>query len=183
MMILTGLLRMAHLYGPKEQWITKLLKVGAHFFRRLLLFIMMYVAAQLAIHLVFVKLSNAQFLPSGFKEWMGPIHFLFAIILPFALMKLLLLVPALIIVRDCTVLDAIKSIKDYKLLGAQGLVLLFVAYQLCSFLFGPLLPLKGYSGIFIKFYASKIIKNLLLVITGLSAIEFVGGLGTQTDNE
>ena len=183
LLILTGFLRMAHLYGRREQKITKSLKAGAYFFRRLLLFIMMYVAAQVVLGLVFMRLMNAQFVHSGLAKLVGLAHVICAVILTFALMKLLLLVPALIIVRDCTILEGVKSVKEYKLFEQKWLVFLFVVYQLCSFLFGPLLPLKGYSGIFIRFYAGTIIKSLLLVIIGLSAVDFVGRLGIQADNE
>jgi hypothetical protein len=182
MIILAGFLRTAHLYGHRKQRITQLLRTGIHFFLRLLLFVMMYVAAQLALHLVFIRLSNAQFVTSDLREYILLTHFLSVIILTFALMKFLLLVPALIIVRDCTLLDGIKSIKKYKLFGARRLVPLFAAYILCSYLLGPLLPFEGISGVFIRHYAGNIIKDLLLITTGLSAVEFVGGLGMQADN-
>lgn len=163
-----GFLHTAHLYGDRRQRISTLLQTGKHFFWQLLVFYAMYGILMYGMLRISLLLMRADFRT--------------VVLCNVILMKPLLLVPALIIVRDCRAFEGIKLIWSYKLLRAKELLLFFAIQQ--AFVLVPIfMPhLKEVGSVFYHSMGAgrNIISSLLVIVVALSAVRFVAG---ETEKE
>ena len=122
-----GFLRTAASVGDKPQEPGELLKVGRYYFWRIVRFELVFRLACGMILLAIIEFFSSVVL--GVKDletmpnWLIPLC-MFATSV--ALMRPMLLMPAVMIVRDRMVIEAFGSLKEYKLLAEQGLVKFFV---------------------------------------------------------
>lgn len=172
-----GFLHTAHLYGDRRQRISTLLQTGKHFFWQLLVFYAMYKILMSGILLIGLLLMRADF-----RTVVVGRSVLFHIALAVILMKPLLLVPALIIVRDCRAFEGIKLIWSYKLLRAKELLLFFAIQQAFMFvsIFMPHPKEAGGISYYLTHAGNNIISSLLVIVVALSAVRFVAG---ETEKE
>lgn len=98
------------------------------------------------------------------------------------LMKPLLLVPALIIVRNCRAFEGIKLIWSYKLLRAKELLLFFAIQQAFMFvsIFMPHPKEAGGISYHLTHAGNNFISSLLVIVVTLSAVKFIAG---ETEKE
>ena len=177
-----GFLHTAHLYGDRRQRISTLLQTGKHFFWQLLVFYAMYGILMLLIGLLLVRVSLLYTSPSGLRTFLTWRFALCSIALAVALAKPLLLVPALIIIRNCRAFEGIKLVWSYKLLRAKELLLFFAIQQ--AFMLVPIFmpPPKeaGDISYHLTHAGNNIISSLLVIVVALSAVRFVAG---ETEKE
>ncbi|MDD5064020.1 MAG: hypothetical protein PHQ35_04575 [Phycisphaerae bacterium] len=124
-----GFLRTVYLECSKRQSLLVLLRTGMRFLWRMFVLHLIYSLPFMLSFLLLSKLVYKYIIPSN---TMSPhIVFLFNTLYPvcisLALIKLILLIPALIIVLGCTVFDSFKLFRRYKLSDAKELVLLYFA--------------------------------------------------------
>lgn len=128
-LIRCGFLRTICLEGSKRQSPFVLLRVGIHFLWRMFVLSLIY---SLPFILSFLIISNVihryinsdELTSSNILFWFNTLYFIFVNLV---LIKLILLIPALIIVLDCTVFNSFSFIRRYKLLNAKELVILYCA--------------------------------------------------------
>lgn len=177
-----GFLRTAHLYGDRRQRILTLLQTGKHFFWQLLVFYAMYSILQLLLTLLLMRVLRSYTSSSDFPAVVSWISVLCSIAFAVVLAKPLLLVPALIIVRDCRAFEGIKLIWSYKLLRAKELLLFFAIQQAFAFvsIFMPHPKEAGDISYHLTHAGNNIIRSLLVIVVALSAVRFVAG---ETEKE
>ena len=118
-----GFLRTACNEGDKPQEPGELLKVGRYYFWRIVRFELMFVIVYGAIFLASIKILSSVVLGvkdlTAMPNWVAPLcRFATSV----ALLRPMLLMPAVMIVRDRMVIEAFGSFREYKLLAEQGLV-------------------------------------------------------------
>ncbi len=112
-----GFLRTVYLEGQKQQTLVVLLRTGIHFFWRMFVLGLIYALPFILLMIVFSKLMSLSVIP-----WL---HTLYPILVSLILIKLIVLIPALIIVLDCRVFDSFKFLRRYKLSNAKELIFLY----------------------------------------------------------
>lgn len=122
-----GFLRTIYLEGPKRQSPLVLLLIGMHFLWRMFVLSLIYSLPFILSFLIFSNLihryiSSDKLTFSHIVFWFNT---LYSVFVNLVLIKLILLIPALIIVLDCGVFDGFKSIRQYKLSKAKELVILY----------------------------------------------------------
>lgn len=129
MILSYGFLRTIHLEGPKEQTPIDLLKTGKHFFWRMAGFGFIYIGLYfILIRLIFFIIkyftsTNTDFIESAKSApWLYQLCSTAAMLI---MIKVMLFIPALIIVLDCRVFDSFKLLSKFKLLKSKELVALF----------------------------------------------------------
>jgi len=122
-----GFLRTACNEGDKPQEPGELLKVGRYYFWRIVRFELVFRLACGMILLASIEIFSLVVLGvkdlAAMPNWVVPLC-MFAISV--ALIRPMLLIPAVMIVHDRMVIEAFGSLKEYKLLAEQGLVKFFV---------------------------------------------------------
>jgi hypothetical protein len=109
-----GFLRTVYLEGQKRQALIVLLRTGNHFFWRMFALVWIYAFPVTLSIIMFSKL-----IPSHVIPWF---YTLYSTLVNLILIKLMVLIPALIIVLDCRVFDSFRFFRRYKLLNAKELV-------------------------------------------------------------
>lgn len=129
MILSYGFLRTIHLEGPKEQTPIDLLKTGKHFFWRMAGFGFIYIGLYfILIRLIFFIIkyftsTNTDFIESAKSApWLYQLCSTAAMLI---MIKVMLFIPALIIVLDCRVFDSFKLLSKFKLFKSKELVALF----------------------------------------------------------
>ncbi|MHC4586577.1 MAG: hypothetical protein ACYS3N_18760, partial [Planctomycetota bacterium] len=129
MILYYGFLRTVHLEGPKEQTPMDLLKMGKHFFWRMVGFGFIY--AGLYFILTVLIFSITKYFTStntGFFESAKSAPWLYRLCSTAAMLimiKVSLFIPALIVVLDCRVINSFKLLSKFKLFKSKELVALF----------------------------------------------------------
>ena len=167
-----GFLRTVYTEGCNRQSLSSLLRTGSHFFWRMLGFGLICVIPFLIL-LFITRHFYPQTLP-----W---INTLCTIIL----IKILLLIPALIIVLDCGVFESFRMLRQCKLSDAKTLVVLFFLNIALSLFWTFLLQLSSVLPAlhFILTLAWKIISAFIQLIITVTAVRFVASLDLVYDNE
>jgi hypothetical protein len=122
-----GFLRTIYLEGPKRQSPFTLLRIGMHFLWRMFVLYLIYILPFFLSLLIFSK-SVGKYISSDKVSSSHTIYWfstLYPVFVNSVLIKLILLIPALIIVLDCAIFDSFGFIRQYKLLNAKELVLLY----------------------------------------------------------
>lgn len=183
-----GFVRTAHLYGPQSQGLVELLRTGAHFFWRMfvfsLLFGMLIGAAAAAVGVLTGSWQppSAQATPAD-RQPAIYLSILASTGMSVLLAKVLLLVPAIIIVRDARLFKSFTFLRNHRLLAAGTLLCLFGIQLVLPWLnilvspptSSPVNPPGG--------FLQQTFSVLLALVTGLvglmlqlAAVQFVGGL-------
>ncbi len=184
-----GFQRTVYLEGDRHQPPMVLLKTGRRFFWRMfrlgLLWLPIYC---ILIWLAFLVTKLFTSVDTGFSETAQsfPLLYQFYFIIPsLVLIKPLLLIPAIIIVLDCKVLEGFKYLKRYRLFDAKGLLMLFLISIILPF-FLVLLPKADESETILQYISiivHPIIGQFLNLIIAVTAIRFVGSLDLVYDDQ
>ena len=171
--IKAGFFRTAYLHGTENRRVGALFGQGRRFFWRMVVFgiilRLIYVPTQMVISFIIAKCAA----PDNYLIISWWTSTLCMTIISVALMKPVLLVPALIIVRDISLVDAVKSIREYKIFRAKELLILFGIQQGLNFVYLFLMPLRNAAFSQPLWFARGIIGYFLVVAIALSAVRFV----------
>ncbi len=118
-----GFLRTVYLEGQKRQSIPVLLRTGIHFLWRMIVLGLLYFIPLLTLTLLSTRLVGKPTTP-GETDILHNI-FLLVLVINIILMKFILLLPALVIVLDCRVIESFKFLKKCRLRDAGELIVLF----------------------------------------------------------
>ncbi len=189
-----GFLRTVYLEGQKRHSPLVLLQVGIHFLWRMIVLGGLYSLPFLMLiflnRYVIVKLVT----PASLSHTSFWIDRLFYIIVNIVFVKLILFIPALVIVLDCKTFESFKFLKFYKLSDAKKLVILYCVIIAID-LFASILSLycSGISSGSTYFVATAITQYILRIIYSVAinfvylmmavmAVRFVGSLDLAYDN-
>jgi len=160
-MLYLGFLATAYTEGASPKQPGQLVSVGRLFFWRMLRF--QIILGIIYIGISFVILAIVQSVALGQKDVA-------------VLVKPILLVPAVMIVRDRMVLEAFGLLREYRLLEAKALVRAFFVCFATVYLLSSLLSLIEPGGVF--YYAAvgiyAVVSSALIVTLTLGALLFVG---------
>jgi len=164
-----GFLRTASLYGGQKQEIRTLFTVGKVFFVQLFLFGIIYgipigMATMALSYILRVKLG----IPSNLS------FILPLLLLNIIFIKIALCIPALIITCKLNVVNAFKALKDYRILEAKELLVLFAIQQVFGFakLLNNFLADMKFVLFSVRFI-ENIITHLLTLVIAVSAVKFI----------
>ena len=182
-----GFLRTACLLGETRWHLPGLIETGYKFFWRICGFAGLFVIALLVITwgiFQIVRLfvfQNNTFLggDSPAPEW---VRFACFFIGGVVLIKPFLLVPALVIARDCRMFTAFKYFKQIQIYRAKTVLLLFFILQALPFLLLTL-PAFSFAVQYILIGLFSVAGTLLAVALSLSAIRYVSMLSLKGDYE
>lgn len=184
-----GFLRTVHLEGQKVQTPMALLKTGRHFFWRMVGFGLIYIVPYFILAwLIFLIIKYFTFIDTGFLETAKVTPWLYQLcsIAPMLiLIKVVLFIPALILVLDCGVFKSFKFLRKCKLLDSRELVALFCLQMVLPFLWIFLqIPYNpATSSQYILRIVSSIIGQFIGLIISVMAVRFVASLHLVYDNQ
>ena len=183
-----GFQRTVYLEGKKQQQPMVLLKTGKHFFWRMVkLGLLLLPIYCILIWLTFLVTKQLASIETGYFETAQsfPLVYQFCFIGPsLILVKPLLLVPALVIVLDCQVLESFKYLKKYRLFDARGLLMLFLVGTIFSFSWVLLPKLNEVATIshYMFTMVRSIIGQFITLMVAVTAIRFVASLDLVYDS-
>ena len=164
-----GFLRTAYLYGKQKQEIRTLFTIGKEFFVQLFLFGIIYgipigAATMVLSHILRVRLG----IPSRLS-FMLPL-----LLLNIIFIKIALLIPTLIITCKLNVINAFKALKNYRILEAKELLVLFAIQQVFGFakLLNNFLADMKFVLFSVRFIET-VITHLLTLAIAVSAVRFI----------
>lgn len=181
-----GFLRTVCSEEQKRQTLVVLLRTGIHFFWRMFVLGLIYALPFILSIIIFSKLMSLRVIP-----WFRT---LYSILVNLILIKLVVLIPALIIVLDCRVFDSFKFLKLYKLSNIKELIFLYYGNIAIGF-FGPVLS-RYYLGTsygttccnvtttpqYILTTAFSIISYFISLMIAVMAVRFVASQNLVSDN-
>jgi hypothetical protein len=183
-----GFQRTVYLEGQKQQSPIVLLRTGSRFFWRIIGFGLIYIPVLFVlVWLTFLITKLFASIETGFLETAKAHPLIFQLCFTIAyliLIKPLLLISPLIIVLDCRISDSFKLLKQYKLLDAKELVLLFLISFVLTWASAFLPSLKSastlsqYALIIIKYIVQHFISLMICVM----AVRFVASRNLVYDN-
>lgn len=187
MILSYGFLRTVYLEGPKEQTPLDLLKIGKHFFWRMVGF--SFIFAGLYFILTMLIFSITKYFTStetGFIESATSAPWLYQLCSTATMlitMKVSLFIPAIIIVLDCRVVNSFKLLSKIKLFKLKELVALFCLSTVIHLLWLLLKIPENPETI------SQYIITIVTIVTGqvlglivtVTAVRFVGSLNLVYD--
>lgn len=182
-----GFLRTVHLEGQKRQMPIDLLKIGKHFFWRMVGFGLIYVVPYFVLAwLTFLIIKYFTSIDTGFLETAKVAPWLYQLcsIAPMLiLIKVVLFIPALIIVLDCGVFESFKFIGKCKLLDSRELVALFCLRMVLPFLwvFLRISYNPETTSQYILRSVPTVIGSVLWLTIAVTAIRFVASLDLVYD--
>lgn len=186
-MIELGFLRTAVFDGDERQDIFFLLSLGRHFFWRVLIYRLLsglLVFAISFIVLVFVN-SSLGFEDGGFRGQLAA--YAVTLLVSVVAIKFIVVVPAIIVVEDCGVLDAIGRLRGYNIFDYKaylaGFAFLISLVSGLGFVAG-VVEVEGYRIAMLVFYA--LVGACFTFFVDLFAVYFVGeklGVGWWTVDE
>jgi len=183
-----GFLRTVHLESQKVQTPMALLKKGRHFFWRMVGFGLIYVVPYFILGwFIFLIIKYFTSIDTGFLEtakvapWLYQLCFIAPMLI---LIKVVLFIPALIIVLDCGVFESFKFLRKCKLSDARELVALFCLQMALSLLWLFLrIPYNPETtSLYILKSAPSVIGYVLWLIIAVTAVRFVASLDLVYDN-
>ena len=177
-MLYLGFLATAYSEGSSPQQPAQLVGIGRLFFWRMLRF--QIILGVIYIGMSFVILVIVQSVILGAEEvsqipdWVAHLCSFAALSV---LAKPMLFIPAVMIVRDRMVLEAVGLLKEYRFFEEKGLVRAFFVCFATVYLLSSLLGLMEPGGVFyyavVGIYA--VVSSLLIVALNLGAVLFVAG--------
>ena len=175
-MLYLGFLATACTEGAAPKQPGELVGVGRLFFWRILRFQIVLGIAYVGISLMVLAIVQSAALSqkdaSGIPAWIAHLCSFVALVV---LAKPMLLIPAVIIVRDRMVLEAFGLLKEYKLLEAKALLWAFFVCFATVYLLSSLLSLVKAGSVFyyalVGIYA--VVSSALIVAVTLGAVLFI----------
>ncbi|HIJ67507.1 MAG TPA: hypothetical protein HPP51_04405 [Planctomycetes bacterium] len=162
--------------GPRQP--AQLVSIGRLFFWRMLRFQILLGVIYIGISFVILAVVQSVVLASkqvsGIPDWVVHLCSFAALVV---LAKPMLFIPAVMIVRDRMVLEAVGLLKEYRFFEAKDLVraffLCFAAVYLLSFFLGMIKPNGAFYYAAVGLYA--VVSSALIVAVTLAAVIFVAG--------
>jgi len=187
-LLITGFQRTLYLEGPNRQSTITLLRVGAHFFWRMLVFGLIY----LLVYWILAKSiywAMRSLLPvnANFWETAKAASFIYKLCFTASssiLIKPLLFIFPLIVVLDCRLFKSFKLLKHCKLLEAIELVILFLISTLITYLWAFLPSIESASTVpkFTLLIVATIAQGFIGLMTAVMAVRFVASQNLVYDN-
>lgn len=177
--IYLGFLRTAHLEGSKRQSVTNLLQKGKSFFWRFCCLLFFYmVVLYLLMQIIFWSMKTVIPIDESFKEASLIIKRLCFFSATLIMLKLYLLIPSIIIVFNCRVLESLKFLNRCRLLKAKELLTVYFIQMTTSFVWMFLstnkeITMMTKTILGLSYY---IIWNLLTLMILVLAIRFIVSL-------
>jgi len=176
-MLYLGFLATAYSEGPAPKQPAQLVSVGRLFFWRMLRFQVILGVIYIGISFVILVIVQSVMLGakdvSGIPDWVAHLCSFAALVV---LAKPMLFIPAVMIVRDRMVLEAVGLLKEYRFLEAKDLVRAFFVCFATVYLLSSLLGLIEPGGLY--YYAAvgiyAVVSSALIVAVTLGAVLFVG---------
>ncbi len=184
-----GFLRTVYLEGQKGQTPMALLKKGRSFFWRMIGFGLPFGIAYFILSwLIFLIIKYFTSIETGFFEtakvtpWLYQLCFIAPMLI---LIKVVLFIPALILVLDCGIFESFKFLRKCKLLDSRELVTLFCLRTVLPFLWVFLqIPYNPETASqYILRSVPIVIGYVLWLIIAVTAVRFVGSLDLVYDNK
>ncbi len=175
-MLQLGFVRTAYTEADKAQEPAVLLKTGSRFFLRLVLFGMVYAGMYLLLgFVIFLILHETGFIEAKFLEATAWTRNLCFAVSSLILVKLILLPPALIIVRNCGLVAAIMSIGKFRLFSAREPLVLYVVLQVVTYFAAVLAPVDNSQASGHLFYTTtfSLASALITLAVSLSTVRFI----------
>ncbi len=182
-----GFLRTIHLEGPKEQTPMDLLKTGSHFFWRMVGFGFFYAGLYFILSMLIFSITkyfistNTGFIESAKSApWLYQLCSTATMLI---LIKVILFVPALIIVLDCRVVNSFRLLSKLKLFKSKELVALFCFSTVIHLLWLLLKIPENPETIsqYILTIGTIVIGQVLGLTVTVSAVRFVSSLDLEYD--
>jgi len=179
-----GFLRTVYLEGRNRQTPMALLKKGKPFFWRMVGFGLIYlIPCFILAWLIFLLIRYFTSIDTGFFEtakvtpWVHQLCFIAPMLI---LIKVLLFIPALILVLDCGVFESFKFLRKGKLLDSKELVALFCLRMALPFLwiFLQIPYIPETSSQYILKSVPTVIGYVLWLIITVTAVRFVASLNS-----
>ncbi len=177
-----GFLRTVHLEGPKRQYPLDLLRVGKHFFWRVIRVGLLWIPAYLLLAwMIFMVVKQPEVTDTGFWETGETDPLVFYCCLAVArliLIKPVLLILPIVIVTDCRISTSFGLLKRCRLSDAEGPVALFVVSVSLTVLWAFLPSADSVPSISqhiasTLMFLTQIFVSLMVAVT---AVRFVGSL-------
>jgi hypothetical protein len=175
MILHLGFVRTAYTEGDRAQEPVVLFKTGSHFFWRLFLFGMAYAGVYLLLgFVIFLIMHKIGLIEAGFLEATAQTRNLCFAASSLILVKLILLPPALIIVRDCGLVSAIRSIGQFRIFSAREPLVLFVILQAVTYFAAVLAPVDEpkVSGHYVYTTTFSLASALITLAISISTVRF-----------
>ena len=179
-LLFMGFLRTVYLEGARPQQPMTLLKTGKHFFWRYFLFSLIYSAVFLGLLLLtssFTDPTAGETVAVWKQKWLS-------FLASFVFMKFIMLVPAIIIVADCSVLNSFKALKRYRLLAEKQLVSLYCVQVVASYIL-IFLPVQSNTETFFSQVLSvfhQAIIYLISLVVSVTAVRFAASVNLVYDS-
>jgi hypothetical protein len=183
-----GFLRTVYLEGRKRQTPMALLKKGKHFFWRMVGFGLICVVPYFILAwLIFLIIQYFTSIDTGFFEtakvapWLYQLCFITPMLI---LIKVVLFIPALILVLDCGIFESFKFLRKCKLLDSRELVALFCFKMVLPFLwvFLQISYNPATTSQYILRSVPSIIGQFIGLMIAVMAVRFVASLHLVYDN-
>jgi hypothetical protein len=176
-MLYLGFLATACTEGESPKQPAQLVSVGRLFFWRMLRFQIILGVIYMGISVVILVIVQSVVLGaeelSGIPDWVAHLCSFAALVV---LAKPMLFIPAVMIVRDRMVLEAVGLLKEYRFFEAKDLVRAFFVCFATVYLLSSLLGLIKPGGVY--YYAAvgiyAVVSSALIVAVTLGAVLFVG---------
>jgi len=184
-----GFLRTVYLEGQKGQTPMALLKKGRSFFWRMIEFGLPFAIAYFILsRLIFLIIKYFTSIETGFFEtakvtpWLYQLCFIAPMLI---LIKVVLFIPALILVLDCGIFESFKFLRKCKLLDSRELVTLFCLRTVLPFLWVFLqIPYNPETASQYILRSVPIVIGYVLWLTiAVTAVRFVASLHLEYDNQ
>lgn len=191
MLLRCGFLRTTYLENSRRQTPLALLRTGTHFFWRMFVISLIYSLPFMLLSLVFTWSVYNYFgcdkmTSSHIIFWFSTLFFVFVNLV---LIKLILLIPALIIVLDCSVFNSFRLFRRYKLSNAKELVFLYLANIAIGLLWSGL-SFYSWGGTCSTMQSQYALRIVVLLITSfinlmiaVMAVRFVASKNLVYDNQ
>ena len=188
-MLIVGFQRTVYLEGDQRQSPMVLIRVGKHFFWRVVgLGLLFLIVCFILAWLIFLIIKQFTFIDAGFFQAYKVVPFIYQLCFVTAwliLMKPILFIPALIIVLDCRVFKSFKFLKLCKLLEAKELLVLFVVSMGLTFLW-TLLPKLNDIETPLEYIFTIVLSisgHFIGLMISVMSVRFVASLNLEYDNQ
>ncbi len=183
-----GFQRTVSLEGQRRQSPIALFRIGTHFFWRMVGFGLIYLPVWgILAWLTFSAIKPFASIETGFQETAKASPFIYQLCFTTATLitiKPLLFIFPSIIVLDCRISQSFKLLKQYKLLDAKELVILFLISIVVTFLWAFLPSIESATTIsqYVLIVALSIIQQFISLILAVMAVRFVASRNLVYDD-
>lgn len=188
MLLTVAFQRTIYLQGQRRQSPIVLLRVGMHFFWRMLKFGLIYLPVYVFLAwLTFLTIKQLTSIETGFWETAKVEPVIYQLCYTTAtliLIKISLLIFPLIVVLDCRISKSFILLKRCKLLDAKELITLFLISRMLMFLWVFLPSVNSATTIlqYVVIVAWTIIPNFIVLMMAVMAVRFVASLNLVYDS-